>query len=183
MKNKNKAQYKDKQKYKVKQLLIIILLAICCISIVVIFGRYVTNSVNNFFVRSKEFYFYSDKLTKTRADYQIDNWSGVDDYVITINMNSKKNNLQSATYDISYDISYRCSTNAICQLSKTQGVITADKNTDFFNLTITPNTQLTTGDKVIVDIEVTSTAQYTRNIKRKVYISCRARKFNISNNR
>lgn len=156
--------YKTKKIYKKKQLILIVILIACFISIIAIFGRYITNNINNFFVRTKEFYFYSDKLTETRADYQIDNWSGVDDYIITINMNSNKNNIESATYDISYDIKYKCTDNVVCQLSKTQGIIYKEKNSDFFNLTITPNTQLKTGDKVVIDIEVNSTAKYKKTL-------------------
>lgn len=154
-------------KYKRKQLIILSLIVLNLISFVVIFGRYLTNTINDFFIRSKEFYFYSDKLSEDNSVYQVDNWSGVDDYVITINMNSNNNNIEVASYDIGYNISYKCSDNAICQLSKTEGIILANTNSDFFNLTITPNMQLNTGDKVVVDVEVNSTAPYKKTLKGK----------------
>ena len=153
--------------YQKKQIIIILIILLCSLSFVIVFGRYVTNSVNDFFLRSKEFYFYSDKLSEKRDVFQVDNWSGVDDYTIIVNMNSRKNNIQVATYDIAYDISYTCSNNAICQLSKTSGIISKEDNTDSFNLTITPNTQLKTGDKVTVEIEATSKTSYTKTIKGK----------------
>lgn len=152
-------------KYKKNQIIIATLIALSLLSFIIIFGRYLTSNVSNFFVRSKEFYFFSDKLSEDTSVYQVDNWSGVDDYTITINMNSRLNNIESATYDIGYDISYTCSDNAICQLSKTQGIINADTNSDFFNLTITPNTQLKDGDKVVVDVVVNSTAPYKKTLK------------------
>lgn len=152
-------------KYKKNQIIIATLIALSLLSFIIIFGRYLTSNVSNFFVRSKEFYFFSDKLSEDTSVYQVDNWSGVDDYTITINMNSRLNNIESATYDIGYDISYTCSDNAICQLSKTQGIINADSNSDFFNLTITPNTQLKDGDKVVVDVVVNSTAPYKKTLK------------------
>lgn len=156
-----------KRKYNPKQIIIIIAILLCASSFVIIFGRYVTKSINNFFVRSKEFYFYSDKLTEKNSVFQVENWSGVDDYIITVNMNSRKNNIEAATYDISYDIKYKSSANVICQLSKESGVIKKDTNTDFFNLTLTPNTQLETGDKVTVEIEATSNTGYKKTIKGK----------------
>lgn len=156
---------KKKNKYLRRQIIILISLVICILSFVVIFGRYLTNNVNNFFVKSEEFYFYSDKLSENTSIYEIDNWSGVDDYVITINMNSTKNNIEAATYDIGYSVSYECTDNAICTLSKTAGIISQSTNTDFFNITITPNMQLETGDRVIVEMEVTSTAQYKKTLK------------------
>ena len=153
--------------YRKKQILIILGIILCLISFVIVFGRYVTNSVNNFFMRSKEFYFNSDKLSESGTVFQIDNWSGVEDYTLIINMNSRKNNIEVASYDISYDISYDCSANAICQLSETSGIISKDDNTDSFNVIITPNTQLKTGDKVVVNIKATSTSNYSKVLKGK----------------
>lgn len=160
-------QSKLKQIYKKQQLLLFFAVLLCVISFVIVFGRYVTNSINSFFMRSKEFYFFSDKLSENLDIFQIENWSGVDDYTITINMNSRKNNLEVATYNIEYDITYSCSDNAICQLSKTSGVISSATNTDYFNLTITPNTQLETGDKVVVYIEATSKSDFVKTLKGK----------------
>ena len=49
-----------------------------CFSLITVLGRYITNSMNNFFVRSKEFYFYSDKLAEDNsAIYQIDKANAV----------------------------------------------------------------------------------------------------------
>lgn len=158
-------RYKLMKRYKKNQILIILLILMCITSFVIIFGRYVTNNVKDFFVRSKEFYFESDKLAEKMTFFQVENWSGVDDYTITVNMNSRKNNIEKATYDIGYDISYSCSDNAICSLSKTSGIIYADTNSDYFNLVITPNASLDTGDKVIVDIEVKSTTNYEKTLK------------------
>jgi hypothetical protein len=157
-----------KEKYKIIKLIISICILFCTISFILIFGRYVTNSINNFFIRTKDFYFNSDKLSEGNSSiYQIDNWSGVDDYVITINMNSRKNNIKAVDYDIEYDISYTCSDNAICQLSKTEGIIYANTNSDYFNLTITPNGQLKIGDKVVVEIEAKSKKKYIKTIRGK----------------
>lgn len=156
---------KIRSQYKKKQIQIILIVLIVLASLIVVFARYITNSINDYFLRSREFYFESDKLSEEGTTLQVDNWSGVDDYTITINMNSRKNNIEVATYDISYDIKYSCTDNAICQLSKTEGIIYASSNTDYFNLTITPSQQLTTGDRVVVDIEVNSTSEYKKTLK------------------
>ena len=160
-----KYQFNLKKKYKKKQIIIFLILIICLISFVIVFGRYITNNIEDFLVRSKEFYFESDKLSEDTSYFQVENWSGVDTYTITVNMNSRKNNIEVATYDIGYDISYTCSDNAICNLSKTSGIIYASTNTDYFNIDIIPNTALDTGDKVIVDIEVRSTTNYDKILK------------------
>lgn len=156
--------YKKIKKYKREQLIIIGLLCICFISIVSVLGRYVTNSFNDYYLRTKEFYFNSDKLQVDPANYQIDNWSGVDDYTITINMDSRDNNLLFTTYDIDYDISYTCSNNIICQLSKEKGTIKESTHTDFFTITITPNSVFNTNDRVWVEVTAKSTTAYEKTL-------------------
>lgn len=166
MLNRKKQYKKTNVNYIRKQIVILFLIVMSLISTVTVFSRFITNRFNEFHMRSLEFYFYSDKLSEDKSIFQIENWSGVDQYTITVNMNSRKNNIEVASYDIGYDITYRCLTNnAICQLNKEKGVIYADTNSDFFNLTIIPNTQLNTGDKVVVEIEATSTSKYTKTLK------------------
>ena len=167
MQRKNNYRFKLNSIYSKKQLLLLLAIILCSISFVIVFGRYVTNSVNNFFMRSKEFYFFSDKLSENLDIFQIENWSGVDDYPLIINMNSRKNNLEVSTYDIGYNITYTCSDNAICQLSKTSGTISSTTNTDFFTLTITPNAQLKTGDKVVVYVTATSNTDFVKTLRGK----------------
>lgn len=154
-----------RKNYKKQQILIILILILCLITIVSTFGRYVLNSINNFFVRTKDFYFFSDKLKEQRAVYQIDNWSGVDPYTITINMNSMENSLKRVDYDVDYQIEYTCTSNATCQISKTEGTIKADTNTDFFNVVITPNTSMDTGDRVTVSIKAISNSKYKKTLE------------------
>lgn len=161
---KTEERKKKEKKYRIKQIFIILIVLIGSITLVTSLGRYVLNSINDFFLRTKEFYFYSDKLS-TSAYYQIDNWTGVDDYTITINMNSRLNNLKVTSYDINYNISYTCSSNITCQLSKTTGTITSATNTDYFNLILSPNTTLSVGDSVWVTIQATSTTGYTKTLQ------------------
>lgn len=170
MQTEHKKQSKVKNKItlrntlKKQQILLILVLALCITALTITFGRYVVKNVHNFFVRTQEFYFYSDKLKENTAVYQIDNWTGIDQYTITVNMNSMENNLKKVDYDISYNIEYTCTSNATCQLSKTSGIIRASTNSDYFNLVITPNTGLTTGDVVQVTIVATSTSEYTKTL-------------------
>ena len=151
-----------------KRILIFLIIFTIVIFFITVFGKYATSSIHDFFLRSKEFYFYSDKLKEEGAEYQVENWSGVDNYEITINMNSRSNNLKVTSYDIVYDISYSYSDNIICDISKTSGTISADTNTDFFNILITPNARLDTGDTVWVEITATSKGPYKKTITGKI---------------
>ena len=156
----------DRQKiiHNRKRFILICLLFIFLLPLTTSFGRYTLNNIKEFFNRSREFYFYSDKLGTDTPLFLIDNWSGVDDYTIIVNMNSRENNILGAKYDINYNISYTCSNNAICTLNKTAGVIPANKNTDSFNLIVTPNAKLDTGDEVRVVITATADAMYEKTI-------------------
>ena len=158
-------RFEARRKYNRKQLFIACIIIIYGVSLVTILGRYAIENVSGFFSKSNEFYFNSDKLDTNNPSYQIENWSGVDNYIITVNMNSNDNNLLSASYDINYNISYSCSSNIICQLSKESGTIYSNTNTDSFNLTITPNTQLKTGDKVFVEITAKASSPYEKTLK------------------
>lgn len=70
------------------------------------FSRYVYSAVRNYYLNSKEFYFNSDKLSMNTAYFESDNWSGVEEYRVTINMNSKKNINEVSKVDINYNIEY-----------------------------------------------------------------------------
>lgn len=151
--------------YNKKRILFIFLVVIAFIPFAGTFSRYAYNKINDFYTTSKEFYFNADKLDIDNPVFSVDNWSGVDNYTITVNMDSRYNNLLKTSYDIAYDISYTCSSNAICSLSKNEGVIYSSTNADYFNLTVTPNGQLKTGDKVSIEITATSKTAYTKVIK------------------
>lgn len=163
----HKLKYKKQNENikKIRGILIIFIILAVSISIVTVLARYITKSINNYFMESKEFYFYSDKLTEEGANHQVDNWSGVEDYTIVINMNSMENNLKKASYDIGYNVTYTCSDNIICQLSKTEGNIRASTNYDTFSLRITPNAIYRNGDTVWVEITAVSTGEYKKELK------------------
>ena len=88
-----KSVKRQKITHNKKRLILICLLFIFLLPFTTTFGRYTLNNVKEFFNRSREFYFSSDKLGEENPLFLIDNWSGVDDYTITVNMNSRKNNI------------------------------------------------------------------------------------------
>ena len=129
------------------------------------YGRYIYNELRDYYLASHSFYFNSDRLDAGLKNEELDNYSGVDPYTITINMNSYKNNFVASNSDIDYDITYKCSSNATCEISKTSGVIYAASHTDSFYVTITPNENLSDGDSVWVEVETTSKSPYKKTLK------------------
>lgn len=129
------------------------------------YGRYIYNELRDYYLASHSFYFNSDKLDVGVKNEELDNYSGVDPYTVTINMNSYKNNFVASSSDIDYDITYECSSNATCEISKTSGVIYAASHTDSFYVTITPNENLSDGDTIWVEVETTSKSPYKKTLK------------------
>jgi len=97
------------------------------------------------------------------------NWKiglGVDPYTIGISVNSRKNDILATSYDINYQIAITsCSSNITCQLSKSTGIIYTSNNIDSFNVVITPNTLLNSGDSVFVEITAKTLEPYEKIIK------------------
>lgn len=147
-----------------KRKILFIILGLSIITIGITYGRYIYNDIKDYYLASKSFYFNSDKLTTERAIYQIDNWSGVDPYQVTINLNNNKNNLLHANSDISYEVSYVCSKKAICNVSKNEGIIYSERTTDYFNATITPDGVMRNGDEVWIEVTASSTSPYKKTI-------------------
>ena len=127
-------------------------------------GKYIYNDIRDFYLASKSFYFNSDKLTVNRAIYQVDNWSAVDPYTITINLNNSKNNLIHASSDITYEISYVCSNNVLCSINSEGGTLYTEEGSSYFNAVITPNSTFEVGDEAFIEITVKSTYPYKKTL-------------------
>lgn len=153
-----------KIKIKNKKTYIILGIILFFVTISLSFGRYVYYGVKDMYLRSKKFYFNSDKLTQTRRIYKMDNYSGVDTYNFTINLNNSKNNLEHANSDIDYEVTYVCSDNANCSVSKTNGTIYTDQISDTFTANISPKTALKNKDEVWIEITAKSTFPYKKTL-------------------
>lgn len=150
---------------KKKVTYIIIGIIIILSTITLAYGRYIYNEIRDSYLATKSFYFNSDKLTTNRAIYQVDNWSAVDPYSITINLNNRKNNLVYSTSDISYEVSYVCSNNVLCSVNSTGGIIRSTDQSASFNALITPNATFNDGDEAFIEITVKSTSPYSKTLQ------------------
>lgn len=148
----------------IKRLLILLILVSFLVLIGNTLGRYIYLEIRDFYLASQDFYFSSDKLEPSIKRYQIDNWSGVEEYYITVNMNSYKNNNKYSNIDIYYDISYRCSTNIICDVDKTNSAIDSERHIDSFLVTIVPNASFNDGDEAWVEVYAESTEPYVKEL-------------------
>lgn len=139
-----------------------------CVSVLILyqssFGRYVYDAIHNYILESQNFYFNSTILSVNNPTYSVADWDGVNSYPITIDVNSKKNELVSTKSDISYQIEVDCPSSVVCSLSKTEGVIDKDSKTDSYIVTVTPIESFYEGDSVIISTSATATSPYSKSI-------------------
>lgn len=150
---------------KKRRIITISLLFLILLILIPTFGRYVGKEIRNHYLASKDFYFNADKLAENGIVYQVENWSGLESYDVTFNLDSYKNNNVFAKSDIEYTIKYSCSPNVYCDINKTSGIIFASNHTDSFTVTITPKKTLKDGEKAKINVEVTSISPYKKKLK------------------
>lgn len=148
------------------QIVIKVFLIIILLVPTITLSRYIYKLALDQYYKTKDFYFKSDLLTKDGAEYTISNWSGVDDYILTINMSSILNELVASESDITYDIKVECDDTIICELSKTSGLIPSEaldnskSNRDFFNITVIPKQAFDNNESAKIKVTTNSTSPY-----------------------
>ena len=128
------------------------------------FGRYIKNILNSYILETKGFYFNSTILAVNGKNYSINNWDGVNSYPLTIDINNRKNSERYTKTDITYEISYNCPSSVTCTLSKTEGVLHPEDQTDNYSLIVTPKQNFYEGDQAVVTTTVTSTSPYVKTM-------------------
>lgn len=168
---------KRKNDNQIIKLLIIIVILAFLVPAMTSLSKYVYHAINDYYLGTKGFYFNSDKLSSTHSEFEIaNNWSGAETYTITVNLNSKKNDLVFAETDIDYNITFTNSDNIDCKISKTSGKIVGSANgginEDYFTITIDPKQgrTLANGETTWVDVTVTSTSPYTATLSGKLIV-------------
>ncbi len=144
-------------------------LVLACLAVLLIsqtsLARYIYQAVNNYILESQHFYFNSSVLKEDNPTYSIADWDGVNPYTLTIDVNSKKNELVSTASDITYNIEVSCPSSVICNVDKTEGIIYENVKTDSYVLTVIPINSFEAGDQVTVTTKATSTYPYTKSIE------------------
>lgn len=166
-----------KNNNRIISILIVLVILAFLVPAMTSFSKYVYNSIHDYYLGTQGFYFNSDKLSSNHSEIEIaNNWSGAESYKMTVNLNSKKNDLVFAESDIEYEISFTHSDNIKCTLSKTSGIIkgsaNAGINEDYFDIIIEPVDEvgLPNGAQAWVDVTVTSTSPYTAVLSGKLYV-------------
>lgn len=128
------------------------------------FARYIYNVVYDYILETKGFYFNSSILSVNNKTYRINNWDGVNNYPLTIDLNNRKNSLIKTDVDIAYDIRVECSSNVSCTLNKESGIVDIGDGVDSYTITVDPIVEFDENDVATVRTYATSTSPYKQTI-------------------
>ena len=147
-----------------KLLIILIALFVIFITLAITFGRYIYNMYQNYILESQGFYFNSSVMSMNGSNHSINNWDGVSSYPITIDVNNRKNSMLWTQSDISYDITVECSSNIICEVDKTSGIIRTETQVDSYTIVISPVGNFSSNQKAKVTTKAKSTYPYVKEL-------------------
>lgn len=161
---------KKLNKFKITIIVILIVLAFA----ISVFGRYIYNNIRESYFTARQFYFSSDILTVSRAEYQYDNWGGLDVYPIEIELYSYNNQVSKLDYDLDYTVTcstsdtdkIRCTVNSYDEDATTTdtGTIYATTNTSKVTVFVTPLTEMRENETVKVLVSASTEVPYQKTI-------------------
>ena len=141
-----------------------------------VFGRFIYNSVREAYFTSKQFFFTSDILTVNGAQYQYNNWGGVDVYPIPIELYSYNNELSRIDYDLEYTVTCESLSNKIsCSINTEDGGTSATgiiyaklndapNNVSRVTILVKPLAQLSIGEEVKLKVKARTEVPYIKEI-------------------
>lgn len=150
---------------KKKYLIYLIIILILLVPIGITFSKYLKQIISNYIFEANNFYFNSDKLKYGGKEYHINNWSGVDPFVIQFDLNNMKNNILSSTSDIAYNLSVTCDTDTTCSLNSTSGTIMTTEKIDNLVLTITPSRTFLVNEEIEITVTANSLSPYQKTLR------------------
>ena len=169
---KKRLFYSFFKKHKAIAVSLIILVTAVASFLVVNYGKYVKEIIQMYYLRTKNFYFNSDKLTINGKTYEINPWSGQVPQTIEVNMSSLLNSLKSTNSDILYEVDCIADANSYCyfenrsttHLSRT---ISSTSHSDNFNITVELRDGIEPEDikSVTVNVIARATAPYEEELK------------------
>lgn len=179
-----------KKHKKVKKIKIIIAIFILFIAITIsVFGRYIYNGARELYLTSKQFYFSSDILKVNGAEYEYDNWGGVDAYPISFELYSYSNKLSRLNYDLNYTVTCEslnpdkidCKIgNVDGEASKEGTIYVSNDNTERLTIYVKPKTTINEGETVKIRISATTKEPYKKTISCEISLNVKSENISYS---
>lgn len=154
----------------------IVLILIVLVFSISVFGRYISASIKEAYFAARQFYFSSDILTVAGAEYQYNNWGGLDVYPIEIQLRSYINERARLEYDLNYSATVtvnegytdkiKCSLNSYTEGAPTtiNGTIEATTNIDALVVYVQPLVQIQKNESVKLTVTASTSEPYVKEI-------------------
>ena len=131
-------------------------------------AKYVVQEFHGYYLNAKHFYFTSNRLTRTNARYEVNNWSGVGDFDIPVDLSSVKNDYIFTQYDIPYMVTVTCPpADASCTVDKPTGTVyysAQGTHSDRVTVHVTPLHSFNENASLTIHIEAKSTSPYEEKL-------------------
>lgn len=159
-------------KFKVSIVIILIVLVFS----ISVFGRYISASIKEAYFAARQFYFSSDILSVAGAEYQYNNWGGLDVYPIEIQLRSYINERAKLEYDLNYSATVtvgsayadkiKCTLNSYTEgaQSTINGTISATTNVDALVVYVKPLVQIQKNESVKLTVTASTSEPYVKEI-------------------
>lgn len=159
---RTRTKIKNKKKIDIKTLILILLFT----SIIFFsFSKYTVQVNEKHIQTSEEFYFASDMLSENGNVYELYDWDGINEYLITIDLRNSEDFLRYTEKDITYNISVTGSDNITVNMENTsRKIIGGNANKATERLSIRPKTILTPGSMAEVEVTATTNSPYEKTI-------------------
>ena len=164
MKKKSKKIIEYIKTHKKIRIISIAIISVLSLFLIINLGRYVKKFYEDYISRTQVFYFNSDKLTTDNKQFEINYWSGVENYPIYIEVNSLDNNLRGTDIPINYTVTCEADTDMTCNLSKTGGTIGTLTNSDSFTVTAVPERNFEEGEEVSIRVKAKASLPYVKEL-------------------
>ena len=165
---------KPKKLNKVKVSIVIVLIVL--VFSLSVFGRYISASIKEAYFAARQFYFSSDILTVAGAEYQYNNWGGLDVYPIEIQLRSYINERAKLNYDLNYSATVtvnegytdkiKCTLNSYTEgaQSTISGTISSQTNVDALVVYVKPLVQIQKDESVKLTVTASTSEPYVKEI-------------------
>ena len=141
---------------------------------VTVFGRYIHNSIREAYFTAKQFYFSSNILTVNGAEFQYDDWGGLDVYSIPFELYSYNNQVSKLDYNLDYSVTcstsnpdkIKCTVNSYdaTATNTDTGTIPATTNTSEVVIFVTPLVELSENETVKIQVTARTEVPYQKEI-------------------
>lgn len=156
-----------------RKIFVISTLIICCLIMVYTFSKYAIQLSSEHIQSAKKFYFESEILKVNDIEYVLDDWNGIDEYILDIPLKNYEDVLRYTNEDIIYNLN-ATSENTNIQISQSVQngqIIGGNVKDENITIKITPKSTIPEGESVQVRVTAQTVSPYEKTLTANFKIS------------